>query len=111
MKFIRNTKYVYYTIYNIEKETYYYGIIDIILNKVIFNTDEKINSFKPYNSNSMLAITENSAYKICFLSNNTGCINSCSSGNIFIDSYGPNFCGTKCPNYILIPNHSFLMSF
>ena len=52
----------------------------------------------------MLAITDNSAYKICFLSDNSGCIDSCSSGNIFIDSHGANFCGTKCPNYILIPN-------
>ena len=104
MKFIKNTKYVYYKIYNTIKEKYYYGIIDIILNKVIFNTDEKINSFKPYSSNSMLAITDNSAYKICALSDTNGCIDSCQSGNIIVDSQRKNFCGSGCSNFILKPN-------
>ena len=43
---IRNTRFIYYEIENnktnsenIEKEIYY-GIIDIILNQIIFNTNE-----------------------------------------------------------------------
>ena len=65
--FIRNTKYAYYQIYNTEDGKTYYGIIDIGLNKVVFNTNEKINSFKPFVANSInsfLAITDTSAYQI-----------------------------------------------
>ena len=106
MTFNRNTRYVLYQIYNIIKEKTYYGIIDIVLNKVIFNTDEVIKSFKPYSSHSFLAITNNSAYKICALTEeNNECISSCSNNtkNIFIDSQGPNYCGSKCSKYIMIP--------
>ena len=104
MNFTKNTKYVFYHIYNIVKEKTYYGIIDVILNKVIFNTDEKINVFKPYNYNSMLAITNTSAYRICALADGDNCIDSCPSGSYFVDSQGRNFCGEKCPHYILLPN-------
>ena len=56
----------------------------------------------------MLAITDNSAYQICALSDSNECIDSCSSGDldITIDSQGRNFCGSldKCQNYILKPN-------
>ena len=103
MTFNRNTRYVLYKIYNTIKEKNYYGIIDVVLNKVIFNTDEVINSFKPYSSNSFLAITANSAYKICALAENNECISSCSSGNIYIDSQRPNFCGTECSKYLMVP--------
>ena len=105
MTFNRNNRYVLYKIYNTIKEKNYYGIIDVVLNKVIFNTDEVINSFKPYSNNSFLAITNNSAYKICALSDeNKKCISSCSSGkNIYIDSQRPNFCGTECSNYLMVP--------
>ena len=103
MTFNRNTRYVLYQIYNTIKEKTYYGIIDVVLNKVIFNTDEVINSFKPYSTNSFLAITENSAYKICAVAKNSECISSCSNGNIYVDSQRPNFCGTKCSNYLMVP--------
>ena len=52
MTFNRNTRYVLYQIYNTIKEKTYYGIINVVLNKVISNTDEVINSFKPYSTNS-----------------------------------------------------------
>jgi hypothetical protein len=42
LKFIRNTKYLYYEIVNKGNNATYHGIIDIEFNKVIFNTDEKI---------------------------------------------------------------------
>ena len=116
MNFIVYTRYVYYEIYNTEKNITYHGIIDIILNKILFNTDEKINIYKPYIynnslSNSMLIITDKSAYKICALSNiannnDKSCIEgeSCSSERYIVDSQGQNFCGDKCRNYILMPN-------
>ena len=44
---IKNTKYAYYEIKNIENNKSFHGIIDIKLNKVIFNTDENVNKFKP----------------------------------------------------------------
>ena len=104
INFLNNTQYVFYEIYNNEKNKTYHGIIDIILNKVIFNTDENIISFKPLTSNSMLAITNNSAYQICLIADNKKCIESCQTDNLFIDSQGPNFCGKNCSNYILVPN-------
>ena len=114
MNFIVYTRYAYYEILNTDKNKTYHGIIDIILNKILFNTDEKINIFKPYISNnglpySMLIITDKSAFKICALSdsnNNNECIegDSCPSENYIVDSQGPNYCGDNCNNYILLPN-------
>ena len=49
---IRNTKYAYYKIYNIVKQKTYYGIFDIKLNQILFNTNEEINTFIPYIENS-----------------------------------------------------------
>ena len=105
MNFSRNTKYVLYEIYNTVKEKTYHGIIDVVSNQVIFNTDEIIHQFKPYSSNSFLVITDKSAYKICALSDgNNQCISSCSEGqNVYIDSKRPNFCGNSCSKYILVP--------
>ena len=64
-----NTQYVLYEIYDIVKKINYYGIIDILENKIIFNTDEAIISFKRLkqdsdSSYSFLVITKKSAYKI-----------------------------------------------
>ena len=41
----RNTQYVLYEIYDTIKNKSYYGIVDILENKIIFNTDEPIISF------------------------------------------------------------------
>ena len=70
IKFISYTRFVYYNISvkntaNENTDKFYYGIIDITLNKIIFNTDEQLLEFKPYKMNSMLAITSENAYKIC----------------------------------------------
>ena len=114
LNFTRNTKYVFYELYNNKSNEIYHGIIDIQLNKVIFNTNETILEFKPYSNISMLAITEKSAYKICALKNNSGedCIESCSSNeNIILDSENSNKCGIKCnKKYILIPDQICLES-
>ena len=114
LNFIRNTKYVFYELQNNKNNEIYHGIIDIQLNKVIFNTNETILEFKPYSNISMLAITEKSAYKICALKNELGddCIESCSGNeNIILDSENSNKCGNKCKTkYILIPDQICLDS-
>jgi hypothetical protein len=107
LKFIRNTKYLYYEIVNKGNNATYHGIIDIEFNKVIFNTDEEIVEFKPYSNNAMLAITKNSVYKICTIKNNDDtCKDECSSGKLVLDTLKPNQCNSenKCDNCILIPN-------
>ena len=104
-----NTQYALYEIYDIVKKINYYGIIDILENKIIFNTDEAITSFKILkqdsdSSYSFLVISKKSAYKICALAdNNKNCISSCSSTESkIINSGGQNFCGNKCPKYIMV---------
>jgi hypothetical protein len=98
MKFIYDTRFVYYKIYNEDKKKFYYGIIDVSLNKIIFNTDKKINEFKPFDSNSMLAITDDSAYKICAIQENIWsdhfkCKDQCDNGyQLRIDSKSGNSC-------------------
>ena len=62
MKIISNYRYAYYIIYNIYyKETTetYYGLFDIKTNKIMFNTNEALETFLPYSNNSMLAIKGN----------------------------------------------------
>ena len=48
-------------------EKYYYGIIDIKKNIVVFNTEEEILTYVPYSDISMLAIISSSAYEICVI--------------------------------------------
>ena len=78
MNFLFNNKYVYYTIYDAKTKKTYHGILDIKFNKVMFNTDEEIDVFIPYSTNSMLAITKKSAYKICAIGKS-----NCIEVNIF----------------------------
>ena len=81
MKFLLYTNYVYYSIYNIKSGKTYHGILDVKINRIVFNTDEDIDTFIPYSNISMLAITKNSAYKICIIQDsNKNCLEKCSSG-------------------------------
>ena len=112
MQFIPYTRFVYYEIFNENEKTTYHGIIDITLNKVVFNTNVKINKFIPYSDNSMLAITDKSAYKICIMknANNNNCIDPLSCGNGYYPVYNAgelNQCksNTECDNYNLYPNN------
>ena len=106
MKFLYYSKYVYYSIYNNKTSKTYHGVLDITLNKIIFNTDEDIDVFIPYSSSSMLAITKETAYRICFIKHENGsCIDECpNSENIIFDIDG-NKCGTECDygKYLIIP--------
>ena len=57
MNFLLYNKYVYYAIYNTQTQKTYHGIYDVVLDKIMFNTDIEIDVFIPYSNNSMLAIT------------------------------------------------------
>lgn len=116
MHFISYTKYVYYKIYNEGKRKYYHGIIDIVQNKVIYNTDEPIKNFFPLSNKAMYVSTFNNYYQICIIKNNNNeqnkeeyddyeCADKCSNGEILIyDTATVNRCGNKCnTNYILQP--------
>ena len=78
--YIPGKKYVYYKLYNHDKNINYYGVYDVYLNKVIFNTDEELLEFKPYNNSAMLAITNRSAYIICMLRYRGNCVEKCPQG-------------------------------
>ena len=100
MNFIRGTKYVYYKIYNIDKDKNYYGLIDIELNKVLYNFDEEIKTFIPYLNatnrgkyGEMLAVTATSAYKICIIKSGESCNNDCTTISRDPDA---NTCDTGC---------------
>ena len=100
MNFIKGTKFVYYKIYNKDKDNYYYGLIDIELNKILYNFNEEITTFIPYIDKNdrgkygeMLAITPTSAYKICIIKSGNSCSNSCST--ISRDPDG-NICSNVC---------------
>ena len=104
LKFIFQMYFAYYIIKN-DKDKYYYGIIDVPRNRVIFNTDKEIIKYIPYLDYAMLAITKNSAYKICVSRDENDC-HRCSDSQFMIDSSKYNFCGNNCnTKYILKPNN------
>ena len=109
MKIISNYRYVYYSIKNKQTSETYHGLFDIKTNKIMFNTNEALDMFLPYSSNSMLAIKGNLVYRICPIMNEDGtdCIEDCSDDTILIRDVDKNFCGTKCPNnkYLLVPDN------
>ena len=103
---IRNTRFIYYQIENNEnKNENYYGIIDIILNQIIFNTNVKFTKFKPLKNNSMLGFTDTDVYKICAIKKGEDCIDECPSGTLLVlDSINGNHCDKiKQCNLTLIP--------
>ena len=106
INFLLYTNYVYYSIYNKITGKTYHGVLDVKLNKVIFNTDEDIDVFIPYSTYSMLAITKETAYEVCIIKDNNGnCIDECSSGEEIIAGVYGNQCGKNCATgkYLLIP--------
>ena len=97
MNFIPGTKYVYYKIYNQDKNEIYYGFIDLNLNKVVYNIKGNFKSFIPISTNEMLAVSETAAYKICVIKTQSHtCSDSCGDGkNIILDPNG-NRCDNDC---------------
>ena len=95
---IRNTRFVYYEIlYNKSENITYRGIIDIELNHIIFNTNEKIKKYKPLTSNSMFVLTDSKAYQVCYIKDNNICIDRCPSGKKLVLSTEGNYCSDSCP--------------
>ena len=103
MENIYNYRYVYYTILDKVTNITYHGLLDIILNKIVFNTDDEVDLFIPYitfvttekegvgyeHSNSMLMITKNSAYRVCAIKNGDDCSEECPSDKkIILDEDG-----------------------
>ena len=100
MKFIYDSRFAYYKIYNEDKEKIYYGIFDVSINSIIFNTDKEIKQFRPYNHNSMLVITDDSAYKICAIQQDVfvdhfNCVDECGD-NIKMNANFGNNCNRLC---------------
>ena len=104
--FLLYNKYLYYTINNTKTGETYHGLYDVKLDKIMFNTNESINTFIPYSGNSLLAISNNNVYKICPIKNGEDCLEQCDTGQVIRDSDG-NKCGTNCDNdkYLLIPDN------
>ena len=103
MRFMLNSKFLYYIFKEKNSEKRYYGIFDIQINKIIFNTAEEIITFFPLTLHSMLAITKDKAYEICTYKDSSGnCVDTCSSKHS-LDISG-NICDSTCNKYKLKPN-------
>ena len=110
IEIIRNTRFAYYEVISKDDNDKYFGIIDLEINQVIFNTNEKLIIFKPIKNISMLAITKDKRiFQICLNKWNKECVESCPDGQIlFLDSEKGNHCEEKsthqnCNEFLLIP--------
>ena len=104
LKFIFAMSFAYYILKD-DNGKFYYGIIEVPSNRVIFHTDEEIIKYIPYSDNAMLAITEKSAYKICVSRDENDC-KICDNNEFMLDSSKYNFCGTSCNSkYTIIPHN------
>ena len=91
MDLIPGTNFLFYTLNNGDSGKYY-GIIDIIANQVIFNTDQEITSMIPDKDNQLFIITPTSAFVIClYKDSNNNCLYSCSDNKVL--SPEGNTCG------------------
>ena len=111
VEIIRNTKYAYYKVSSNEK--FYYGIIDIESNEIIFNTNDFIFKLIPFSKHSLFAITSLSAYEICIYGIFKGkCIDKCPPGQTLKKDESGNHCDGNeiCNNYIFKPNNTCIDS-
>ena len=109
MNFMLYNRFIQYKIKNKNNNKIYNGVLDVVENKVVFNTDEEVNYFLPYSKESILVINSKSAYKICIYRNESGdCVEKCDNGyKLDIDG---NKCGSSssCKDegkITLIPNN------
>ena len=116
LKMIPNTKYAYYKLFNENTKKTNFGMIDITLNKIIFNTDLELKYFKPFSNNSMLAYDGYKFFMICAIKGeNNSCIDECENGeNVIHNVNQANICNKD--NYCsggtikLIPNNICIKS-
>ena len=103
MNIMYNNNFVYYTILNKVTQVLYHGILDIITNKIVWNTDIEVKMFLPYiriftetgnkgqyeYADSMLIITQDSASLICPIKHNGACVTKCPDNHkLVIDTDG-----------------------
>ena len=105
MNIMYNNNFVYYKILNKVTQTYYHGILDIITNKIVWNTDKEVDLFIPYityrstssdgryeYADSMLVVTKDSAYRVCAITYGGGCVYRCPENTKMVLDIG----GTTC---------------
>ena len=83
MNIMLYNRFVYYKIKDKNNGIIYHGVLDLIRNEIVFNTNETINYFIPFSNVSILAITQTNAYKICIYKKNGECVEECSEGYKF----------------------------
>ena len=105
MNIMYNNNFVYYKILNKVTNVTYYGILDIYTNKIVWNTEKEVTLFMPYirarytsnqgnyeYADSMLVITKDSAFQVCAIKHNDGCVNKCPDNTKMVIDVD----GTKC---------------
>ena len=110
IKFIRNTKYVYYNIITNSNNKNYIGVIDIQYNKIKYNTENIFKEVKPYSNRGLLLKTDSTIYRECFSGKdkNGDCYLECPSGQILVlDTINYNYCVDQNSDkyYILKPKN------
>ena len=110
IKFIRNTKYIYYDIITNSNKKSYIGVIDIEFNKIIYNTENIFKSIKLYSNKGLLLETESTIFRECFSGKdeNNDCYLECPSQQILVlDNINSNYCIDKSSEdyYILKPDN------
>ena len=98
INFIPGTKNVYYKIYNKDKGSTYYGLIDVKENKVVYNIEgDNSTIFIPDTTGNMLLITSTNMYRVCTVkSKDTGsCLDLSTCAKILLDPDG-NKCQDNC---------------
>ena len=92
MNFINKTPYIYYTIKNLATEKYNYGIMDLLTQQILFNTDQEITNFEPLSNYEMLIFSNGNAYKICLFREGDSCASGCPSGKSLVLNVNGNYC-------------------
>ena len=109
IKFIRNTKYVYYNIITKSNNKNYIGVIDIQYNRVIYNVENIFKEIKPYSNKGLFLVTDTTIYRECFSGKdkNNNCYLQCPSGQVLVlDPINSNYCAEKNSDdyYVLKPD-------
>ena len=103
INFILRNKFIYYKLKGQLNNNTYHGIVDLELNQIIFNTNETIISFIPYSDKAMLAITPDTAYRICAYNDGDNCTDDCPGGYVIDTS------GNRCLNSTFCPYDELLL--
>ena len=104
IKFIRNTKYVYYNIITKTNNKNYIGVIDIQFNRVIYNIENIFKEIKPYSNKGLFLVTYTTIYRECFSGKdkNNDCYLECPSEQVLVlDPINSNYCSEKKFRWLL----------